>query len=206
MSMKKVTAVVRREVLEELEHRLAEAGVGGMTVTMVKGRGEYADFFSFSGDHLVTHGRVEVFADADQAERVVQTVLEVARTGGAGDGIVAVLPTERVLRIRTGEPIGTPEPAPPKPLNSEAEEALGPDGTLVFSYIIVAIGVLGIIATAFVAGRHQFHLLTATFGAIAVLCLLLGLGMTRRRHKRKSGTQTVDAKKSTAHARRNEGP
>ena len=47
------------------------------------------------------HARVEVFCELGRVEKIVATIMEAASTGLAGDGIVAVLPVERVFRIRT---------------------------------------------------------------------------------------------------------
>lgn len=42
----KITAVVRRMVLETVEQRLQAIGVPGITVSHVKGYGEYKDFYA----------------------------------------------------------------------------------------------------------------------------------------------------------------
>jgi nitrogen regulatory protein P-II 1 len=47
--------------------------------------------------------RLEVLVGADIAPAVVRAIEEAARTGDIGDGKVAVLPVEDVVRIRTGE-------------------------------------------------------------------------------------------------------
>ena len=41
--------------------------------------------------------------DDEQAESVVQTVADAARTGKIGDGKIWVTPVDRLVRIRTGE-------------------------------------------------------------------------------------------------------
>jgi len=98
--MRKVTAIVRTSVLETVERRLQELRVPGMTVTRVKGYGEYQDFFT--PDHLVEHAQIEVFLGRDRADDTARAIVEAARTGMPGDGIVAVLPVESVYQIRTG--------------------------------------------------------------------------------------------------------
>jgi nitrogen regulatory protein P-II 1 len=47
--------------------------------------------------------RVEVLADDELAEKVVDAVVEAARTGKIGDGKVWVNPVDSVVRVRTGE-------------------------------------------------------------------------------------------------------
>lgn len=99
MQFRKITAIVRRERLTTVEHRLVELGVPGITVTAVKGFGEYANYFR--GDLLVSHVRLEIFTTADRVEPLANTILDAASTGCEGDGLIAVLPVEDVIRIRT---------------------------------------------------------------------------------------------------------
>lgn len=99
MQYRKVTAIVRRESLEKVEDRLKQFGVNGISVTQVKGFGEYANFFRH--DWMITHTRVEIFAEKSRAEAISRIIAEAAHTGLSGDGIVALLPVETVVRIRT---------------------------------------------------------------------------------------------------------
>ena len=101
MEYRKVTAIIRRLALERVEKRLIELGVPGITVTKVKGFGEYADFFA--SDWQSEHVRIEIFVRCDAADALVRAIIDEAHTGVAGDGIVAVLPAETVWRVRTGD-------------------------------------------------------------------------------------------------------
>jgi nitrogen regulatory protein P-II 1 len=47
--------------------------------------------------------RVEVVADDTLADKVVDAVVEAARTGKIGDGKVWVTTVDSVIRVRTGE-------------------------------------------------------------------------------------------------------
>ncbi len=99
MNYRKVTAIIRCDVLEKVERKLQEMGVRGISVTKVKGYGEYADFYS--RDWMVNHARVEIFTTESQADAIAQAIMEMAHVGLEGDGIVAVLPVEKLYRIRT---------------------------------------------------------------------------------------------------------
>ncbi len=99
MDYRKVTAIIRREVLEKVERKLQEIGVQGISVTKVKGYGEYTDFYS--RDWMVSHARVEIFTSEAEAEAIAQAIMEAAHVGQEGDGIIAVLPVEKLYRIRT---------------------------------------------------------------------------------------------------------
>jgi len=47
--------------------------------------------------------RVEILVDDGDVDRVVQKLVETARTGKIGDGKVWVVPVDNIWRIRTGE-------------------------------------------------------------------------------------------------------
>jgi nitrogen regulatory protein P-II 1 len=99
MALRKVIAIIRNESLEKVEARLADLSVKGISVTKVKGYGEYANFFK--SDWMVTHSRLEIFTEETRADRIAEAIMEVAHTGMEGDGIVAVLPVLKLYRIRT---------------------------------------------------------------------------------------------------------
>ena len=100
MELKHVMAIVRTDVLEDVECRLRHVGVPGITIARVKGFGEYANFFT--PDWLSAYARIDVFTDVAQAPQIVNAIMQAAHTGTAGDGIVSVLPVERLYRIRDG--------------------------------------------------------------------------------------------------------
>ncbi len=79
--------------------RLQELGVKGLTVSRVKGYGQHKEYFT--RDWLSDQARIEVFAAKDEVDAIVRAILESAHTGMAGDGLVAVLPVEKIFRIRT---------------------------------------------------------------------------------------------------------
>jgi len=80
----------------------------GMTVSEVQGYGRqkgHTEVYrgaEYSVD-FVPKVRVEVVADDALADKVVDAVVEAARTGKIGDGKVWVTPVDSVIRVRTGE-------------------------------------------------------------------------------------------------------
>ena len=106
--MKLVTAIVKPFVLEDVKSALEQIGVLGMTVSEVQGYGRqkgHTEVYrgaEYSVD-FVPKVRVEVVADDTLADKVVDAVVEAARTGKIGDGKVWVTPVESVIRVRTGE-------------------------------------------------------------------------------------------------------
>ena len=106
--MKLVTAIVKPFVLEDVKGALEQIGVLGMTVSEVQGYGRqkgHTEVYrgaEYSVD-FVPKVRVEVVADDALADKVVDAVVEAARTGKIGDGKVWVTSVESVIRVRTGE-------------------------------------------------------------------------------------------------------
>jgi nitrogen regulatory protein P-II 1 len=106
--MKLVTAIVKPFVLEDVKGALEQLGVLGMTVSEVQGYGRqkgHTEVYrgaEYSVD-FVPKVRVEVVADDNLADKVVDAIVEAARTGKIGDGKVWVTPVESVVRVRTGE-------------------------------------------------------------------------------------------------------
>ncbi|NOZ14157.1 MAG: P-II family nitrogen regulator [Acidobacteria bacterium] len=100
MEQKKITAIVRTGRLEAVEQALQAVGVKGITVTRVKGYGEHTNFFS-SGWYC-THARIEIYTEKSRVQEIANTIIAAAQTGRAGDGIIAILPVDRLYRIREG--------------------------------------------------------------------------------------------------------
>ena len=106
--MKLVTAVVKPFKLEDVKQALSTLGLAGLTVSEVQGYGRqkgHTEVYrgaEYSVD-FVPKVRVEVVADDTLADKVVDAVVEAARTGKIGDGKVWVTPVDTVIRVRTGE-------------------------------------------------------------------------------------------------------
>jgi nitrogen regulatory protein P-II 1 len=103
--MKKIEAVIRPFRVDDVTDAL---GVGGLTVTEVRGSGNEADRTEHIVDaeyttDLVPKTAVEVVVADDVVAAVVATICQVARTELAGDRHVFLLPISAAIRIRTGE-------------------------------------------------------------------------------------------------------
>jgi nitrogen regulatory protein P-II 1 len=106
--MKKVEAVIRPFMLDEVRDALTALGVGGMTVSEVRGVGHQPEHSQrYAGMEyvidLLPRTKVEVVVADKLVESVVSTICKVAWTGSPGDGKVFVLPVMAIVRIRTGE-------------------------------------------------------------------------------------------------------
>lgn len=104
MKCKKVSAIIRTHKLGEVEARLKEIGVRGMTACYVLGFGEEtrADFFNPA--RLERHLKLEVWTTEDKAQQVADAIIETAHVGLAGDGMVSISSVDEVFRIRTKHP------------------------------------------------------------------------------------------------------
>ena len=106
--MKLVTAVVKPFRLEDVKASLQAIGVTGLTVSEASGYGRQRGHVEvYRGAEytvdLVQKVRIEVLAADDDVDRIVDAIVETARTGKIGDGKVWVMPVDRVVRVRTGE-------------------------------------------------------------------------------------------------------
>ena len=106
--MKLITAIVKPFKLDDVKEALKGADVHGMTVTEVQGFGRQAGHTEvYRGTEykidFVPKARIEVVVDDGDAARIMDVIVEAARTGKIGDGKVWITPIEGVVRVRTGE-------------------------------------------------------------------------------------------------------
>lgn len=106
--MKLIVAIIKPFKVEDVKDALQQVGVSGLTISEARGFGRQRGHTEvYRGSEyqvdVVPKARVEVMVDDDQVDRVVDSIIQAARTGKIGDGKVAVMPVENVVRIRTGE-------------------------------------------------------------------------------------------------------
>ena len=106
--MKLVTAIVKPFKVDDVKAALETLGILGLTISEVRGYGRqkgHTEVYrgaEYTVD-LVPKAKIEILIDDLDIEKVVDTVVEAARTGKIGDGKVWVTPVETVVRVRTGE-------------------------------------------------------------------------------------------------------
>ena len=107
-NMKLIKAIVKPFKLEEVKDALAELGIEGMTVSEVKGFGRqkgHTEIYrgsEYTVDFL-PKSMIEIAVSDDMADKVVDKIVEAAKTEKIGDGKIFVLPIGEAIRIRTGE-------------------------------------------------------------------------------------------------------
>jgi len=106
--VKKVEAIIKPFKLDEVKEALNELGVKGMTISEVKGFGRQKGHTEiYRGAEYVVDFipkiKIEIVADETLIPRIIDSIVENARTGKIGDGKIFVYPMEEIIRIRTGE-------------------------------------------------------------------------------------------------------
>ncbi len=106
--MKLITAIVKPFKLDDVKQALHEVGLAGMTVSEVRGFGRqrgHTEVYrgaEYTVD-FVPKVRIEILVEDADAKRMVDTIVEAAKTGQIGDGKVWVTDCDSVVRVRTGE-------------------------------------------------------------------------------------------------------
>lgn len=105
---KKIEAIIREEALDIVKEALKEIGIVGMNVTEVRGHGRQGGIeLSWRGTSyrmdLIPKIQINIVLSDHNVDKTIDTIVQAARTGKEGDGIIFVYPVDDVVRIRTGE-------------------------------------------------------------------------------------------------------
>jgi nitrogen regulatory protein P-II 1 len=106
--VKKIEAIIKPFKTEPVKEALLAVGVEGMSLSEVKGFGRqkgHSEIYrgtEYTVDFL-PKVKFEMVVSDDQAQRAVEAILRVAKTGKIGDGKIFVAEVEEAVRIRTGE-------------------------------------------------------------------------------------------------------
>ena len=80
----------------------------GITVSEVKGTGRQGGHTeTYRGSEYVVEFlpkvRLDILCDTSDADKVIDTIADAARTGKIGDGKIWATPVDRLVRVRTNE-------------------------------------------------------------------------------------------------------
>lgn len=105
---KKIEAIIREEALDAVKEALHAIGIVGMNIFEVRGHGRQGGVeLSWRGTtyhmDLIPKIQINIILSDHNVERAVETIIQAARTGRTGDGVIFILPVDDVIRIRTGE-------------------------------------------------------------------------------------------------------
>src|SRR6202142_2830526 len=106
--MTKVEAIIQPSKFEAVKDVLTELGIGGMTITDVRGHGRQ------KGHTEVYRGReytldlnpkikIEMVLADEMVEKVKQAIITSAQTGKIGDGKIFLSRIDEAIRIRNAE-------------------------------------------------------------------------------------------------------
>jgi nitrogen regulatory protein P-II 1 len=106
--MKKIEAIIKPFKLDDVKDALNGIGINGMTISEVKGYGRQKGHKEIyrGAEYIVDFipkAKLEIIVDSAQVDKVIDTIIQAAKTGKIGDGKIFVLPVEEVIRVRTGE-------------------------------------------------------------------------------------------------------
>jgi len=106
--MKKIEAIIRPEVLDQVRVALEGKGIVGMTVTEVEGRGRQKGISLQwrAGEYRVEFLpkiRIDMVVEDELMEPAIEAITSVTKTGRSGDGKIFIYPIEEVIRLSTGE-------------------------------------------------------------------------------------------------------
>ncbi len=106
--MQKIEAIIKPFRLDDVKDALDRVGVGGMTITEVKGFGRQKGHTEvYRGAEYVVDFipkvKLEVVVPDDLADKCIEAIAGAARSGRIGDGKIFVSEMKDAMRIRTGE-------------------------------------------------------------------------------------------------------
>ena len=106
--MKKIEAIIKHFKMEDVKKALTELGIGGITISEVKGFGSQKGHREVYAGSEYTVGflpklKLEIVISDNRVQKTVKAIVKAARTGKIGDGKVFVLGIEECIRIRTAE-------------------------------------------------------------------------------------------------------
>jgi nitrogen regulatory protein P-II 1 len=106
--MKKIEAIIKPSMFDDLKEALVQAGVTGFTVTEASGFGRNNEGTmmlrgaSYQAE-LVPRLKIEILTSDVHAEQVIHAIQTSTKTGRPGDGKIIVTQVEELIKIRTGE-------------------------------------------------------------------------------------------------------
>jgi nitrogen regulatory protein PII len=106
--MKKIEAIIRPEKLDAIRMALEETGYPGITITETEGHGKQKGTVQqWRGERykvdFLPKVKVEIVCQDHEVDKIVDTILDAASTGGMGDGKIFIYDIAQVVRIRTRE-------------------------------------------------------------------------------------------------------
>ncbi|MDO8094922.1 MAG: P-II family nitrogen regulator [Candidatus Brocadiales bacterium] len=106
--MQRIEAIIRPERLQFVRNALEKVGYPGIMVTQIEGHGiQKGVTQQWRGEKykldLLPKTKIEITVEKENVDKVVNAIIQSAKTGSFGDGKIFIYDTDGVIRIRTGE-------------------------------------------------------------------------------------------------------
>jgi nitrogen regulatory protein P-II 1 len=106
--LKKIEAIIREDKVNDVREALKKIGIVGMNMIEIRGHGRQGGISlvgragSYQVD-MLTKIQINIILSENNLENTIEAILDSARTGEPGDGIIFIYPVDEVIRIRTRE-------------------------------------------------------------------------------------------------------
>ena len=105
---KKIEAIIRPEMVEDVKNALFKIGIVGFNVSEVRGHGldggiELSGRTGTYRIDMLPKSQLNIILSERNVEKAVTAIRDTAATGARGDGVIFIYPVEDVIRIRTGQ-------------------------------------------------------------------------------------------------------
>ncbi len=97
MSIKRITAIVPIDCLQNLEKILRDCGVPGVTVETVRGYGEHPNYFR--KDLMKKNAKLTLYAVDDSVDAIINAMAACAKECGVDTGIIVVDSVDRLVHL-----------------------------------------------------------------------------------------------------------
>lgn len=108
--MNKIEAIIKPEKLDSVKNALADAGIVGINVVHVTGRGAQRGITAGGPRGVGTYVvdmlpkiKLELVVSDAKTKMATDTIISSTRTGDIGDGKIFITPVANAIRVRTGE-------------------------------------------------------------------------------------------------------
>ena len=106
--LKKIEAIIREEKIGDVKEALLRIGIVGMNVFEIRGQGRQGgiELVGRSGTYhvdMLPKLQLNIILSEHNLSETLEAIVQAARTGESGDGLIFIYPVEDVVRIRTGE-------------------------------------------------------------------------------------------------------
>jgi len=107
-SLTMIQCIFKGERLYDVTKAMEDIGIVGMTIWEVKGHGRQMGHIEHyrgleTKVNLLPKLMLEIVVPGHEVDKIVDALLEAARTGDIGDGKIFLLPVSDAIRVRTGE-------------------------------------------------------------------------------------------------------